>query len=257
MGFTLNRAASAVSDASQAASMAAKGARVQESLSLYDYGLIGNQYTGALVSRDGSIDWACFPRFDSPSVFGRLLDRRAGGFHQIVPQGGYTSHQQYVTGTNILSTLFELRRGLVLALTDFMPAGPSATTSGGEPRIIRRLIARGGPIEVTMTSDPRFDYAREQPEWATEGDLAIADAEYDRISMTSPWPWVRTDHGVTSSGTVAPTAPLYAQVRWGDPPPPDPSPATMLSVTDAYWRGWVSSEDTPLRRVSARWHPWV
>jgi alpha,alpha-trehalase len=257
MGFALSSAASAASNPPAAASVAANGMPAQDSLSLYDYGLIGNQYTGALVSRHGSIDWACFPRFDSPCVFGRLLDRRAGGFHRTVPRGGYTSYQQYVTGTNILSTLFELRPGLVLALTDFMPVGPSITAPEGEPRIIRRLIARGGPIDVTLTADPRFDYARRPPGWAVEDALALAESGPDRIAMTSPWPWNRTDQGVTSSGTVTPGTPLFAQVRWGEPPAANPSPATMLSVTDAYWRGWLSPEDAPLRRVAARWHPWV
>src|SRR5580692_7362123 len=71
---------------------------------LYDYGLIGNQHTAALVSRYGSIDWACFPRFDSPSTFARLLDRRVGGFHEVHPVDPYQSHQQYANGTNILIT---------------------------------------------------------------------------------------------------------------------------------------------------------
>jgi GH15 family glucan-1,4-alpha-glucosidase len=225
--------------------------------SLYDYGLIGNQHTGALVSRTGSIDWACFPRFDSPSVFGRLLDRRVGGFHQLVPRNGYVSYQQYVNGTNLLSTLFELRRGLVLALTDFMPVGPSLTAPEGEPRIVRRMIALGGPIEVTMTADPRFDYARRSAAWTLEDGLALAESGRDRIALTSPWPWDRSDGGATSGGTVTPGNPLFAQIRWGEPPPADPSPATLLSVTDAHWRGWVSPPDAPLRRVAARWHPWV
>jgi len=225
--------------------------------SLHDYGLIGNQHTAALVGRNGSIDWACFPRFDSPSVFGRLLDRARGGFHQIAPHNTFVSHQQYVNGTNVLSTLFELRRGLVLALTDFMPVGPSITLPEGEPRIVRRLIARGGPIDVTMTVDPRFEYGRTPAEWTLEDGLARAESGPDRMVLTSPWPWKRADLGAVSSGTVTPGTPLFVQIRWGDPPASEPSPTSMLAVTDAYWRGWVSPEDAPLRRVAARWHPWV
>jgi GH15 family glucan-1,4-alpha-glucosidase len=225
--------------------------------SLYDYGLIGNQHTGALVARDGSIDWACFPRFDSPFVFGRLLDRARGGFHQVAPAGSYVSHQQYENGTNVLTTLFELRRDLVLALTDFMPVGPAIRLPEGEPRIVRRLVARGGPIEVTMTAELGFDYGRRPAEWTIDTGLAQAASGPDRVALTAPWAWSRTERGASTSGTVRPGTPEFAQVRWGDPPAPDPSPSSMLSVTDAYWRGWLSPEDAPLRRVAARWHPWV
>jgi len=225
--------------------------------SLYDYGLIGNEHTAALVARDGSIDWACFPRFDSPSVFGRLLDRAVGGFHQIAPRATYVSHQQYVNGTNILSTLFELRRGLVLALTDFMPVGPLVSLPDGEPRVVRRMIARGGPVDVTITADPRFDYARRPAQWTLEDGLARAESGSDRMAFVSPWPWTRVGPVPSASGTVTPGNPLFAQLRWGDPPASEPSPTSLLSVTDAYWRGWVSPEDAPLRRVAARWHPWV
>jgi alpha,alpha-trehalase len=225
--------------------------------SLYDYGLIGNQHTCALVSRNGSIDWACLPRFDSPSVFGRLLDRRGGGFHQVAPTSSYLSYQQYVGQTNVLSTLFELRRGLVLTLTDFMPVGPSVPAPEGEPRIVRKLTARGGPIDVRITAEPRFDFARRSSSWVLDGALARADSGPDRMALTSPWPWETGDGVAASAGTVVPGTPLFAQVRWGDPPPAEPSPATLLAVTDAYWRSWVSPADAPLRRVAARWHPWV
>lgn len=246
-----------IAEPSASASMPLLGMSQEDWPSLHDYGLIGNQYTGALVSRHGSIDWACFPRFESPCVFGRLLDRRVGGFHRLAPNLGYTSSQQYVGGTNVLTTLFELRRGLVLQLTDFMPMGPRFTAPEGEPRIVRRLIARGGPIEVTLTADPRFDYARALPEWSVEGTLALAESGAHRLGLTSPWPWSRTDHCVASSGIVMPGSPLFAQVLWGGAPSNEPTPATMLSVTDAYWRGWLSPEDAPLRKVAARWHPWV
>ena len=226
-------------------------------LTLNDYGLIGNEATGALVSRHGSIDWTCLPRFDSPSVFTRLLDRRSGGSHQLRPVERYVSHQQYVGGTNVLATFFELRRGVTLTVTDFMPMGPAISSIGGDPRIVRRVMARGAPIEVSVAADPRFDYGRSVPSWTVDGILAVAHSGAARLSLTGPWPWHLEGSTVRSTGTVAPGTPVFAQVRWGEPPPTEPSPASLLSVTDAYWRGWVSPPNAPLRRVAARWHPWV
>ena len=224
---------------------------------LHEYGLIGNERTGALVSRHGSIDWACMPQFDSPSVFARLLDRRVGGFSQVVPTERYVSHQQYVTGTNVLATFFELRRRVSLTVTDFMPMGPPTSGIGGDPRIVRRLVARGAPIEVSVVAEPRFDYARSVPSWSVEGDLAVAQSGAARMSFAGPWPWRVEGSSVVSRGTLAPGSAQFAQIRWGEPPPAEPTAASLLSVTDAYWRGWVSPPDAPLRRVAARWHPWV
>jgi GH15 family glucan-1,4-alpha-glucosidase len=224
---------------------------------LHDYGLIGNETTGALVSRFGSVDWACLPRFDDPSVFARLLDRRRGGYQEIVPVERCLSHQQYVNGTNVLATIFEIRRGVTLTITDFMPMGPAITAIGGDPRIVRRIVARGAPIEVAIAADPRFDYARATTSWGLEGTLAVAQSGASRLSCTSPWAWQIDGAKVVARGRVEPGTPLFAQVRWGEPPPSEPSPASLLSVTDAYWRGWVSPPDAPLRRVAARWHPWV
>jgi GH15 family glucan-1,4-alpha-glucosidase len=225
--------------------------------SLYDYGLIGNEKTGALVSRTGSIDWACLPRFDSPSVFARLLDRRIGGAHQIAPREAMASHQQYSAGTNILTTFFELRPGVSLLVSDFMPMGPPATGIGGDPRIVRRLRARGGPVDVTITADPRFDFGRAEPSWTLSGELAVARSGEDRMAFVSPWPWRSDGSTMIATGRVEPNVPLFAQLRWGDPPPAEPSPATLHTVTESYWREWVAPPDAPLRRVAARWHPWV
>ncbi len=226
-------------------------------LPLTDYGLIGNEKTGALVSRHGSIDWACFPRFDSPSVFGRLLDRQRGGSHRLAPTEHYTAHHQYVTGTNILTTFFEIRPGVALTLTDFMPMGPPGTSVGGDPRIVRQLRARGAPVAVSIGADPRFDYGRATSTWMIEKELAVAKSAAGQMSFTSPWPWRTEGPAAISTGVVVPNVVVFAQVRFGDPPSVDPSPASLLAVTDAYWRGWVSPPDAPLRRVAARWQPWV
>jgi GH15 family glucan-1,4-alpha-glucosidase len=225
--------------------------------SLHDYGLIGNEKSGALVSRFGSVDWACLPRFDSPSVFARLLDRRNGGYHHVAPAGRFISHQQYVTGTNVLATIFELRKGVSLTVTDFMPMGPPKTPIGGDPRIVRRLTARGAPVEVSIGADAKFDYGRSPGQWTLDGPLAIARSPQGQLSLLAPWAWTREKGTVVATGRVEPGASVFAQVRWGEPPPPEPSPATLLTVTDAYWRSWVSPPDAPLRRVAARWHPWV
>jgi len=224
---------------------------------LHDYGLIGNEKTGALVSRFGSVDWACLPRFDSPSVFARLLDRRKGGYHHIAPTGRFLSHQQYVTGTNVLATIFELRKGVTLTVTDFMPMGPPNTAIGGDPRIVRRITARGAPVEVSIGADAKFDYARAPGSWTMEGTRAVARGAGSQLVLEAPWEWRAEGETVVATGRAEPGTHLFAQVRWGGPPPAEPTPSTLLTVTDAYWRGWVSPPDAPLRRVAARWHPWV
>src|SRR4051812_31360037 len=84
--------------------------RMGRPTAISDYGVIGNCRTAALVSRYGSIDWCCFPKFDSPSVFARLLDSRAGHF-SIAPAGRFHSWQGYLPGTNVLQTHFRTPSG--------------------------------------------------------------------------------------------------------------------------------------------------
>src|SRR5713101_6041560 len=85
-----------------------------------DYGVIGDMHTAALVGLDGSIDWYCAPRFDSPSVFAALLDARKGGRFQVAPIEKFTTKQSYEGDTNVLTTSFDSRGGRA-KLTDLMP----------------------------------------------------------------------------------------------------------------------------------------
>ncbi|WP_214364447.1 glycoside hydrolase family 15 protein [Pseudonocardia sp. H11422] len=128
-------------------------------LPIEDHGLIGDLQTAALVGADGSIDWFCLPRFDSPSVFGALLDDQRGGRFRVAPATGpYTVKQMYLPDTAILITRF-LTEGGVGEVVDFMPpaTGPSATDNH---RLGRMLRCVRGRIEFDVELSPRFDYGR-------------------------------------------------------------------------------------------------
>src|SRR5690242_17789976 len=92
-----------------------------------DYGVIGNCHTAALVSSHGSIDWLCLPRFDSPSLFARILDLQRGGAWSIQPAAPYQADHQYLADTNVLETIFTCDGGRV-RLLDFMDV------TSGDPR---------------------------------------------------------------------------------------------------------------------------
>src|SRR5947199_337810 len=129
-------------------------------LPIGDYGVIGDLHTAALVGRNGSIDWFCAPRFDSPSVFGALLDHARGGCWRIAPAGPATSEQRYLPGTNILVTTFRVETGGVFVVTDFMPVGSSRD---GRTEIHRRVQCTRGSADVEVEFEPRFDYGLHLP----------------------------------------------------------------------------------------------
>ncbi|MDP9349216.1 MAG: glycoside hydrolase family 15 protein [Gemmatimonadota bacterium] len=127
-----------------------------------DYALNGNRQTCALVSRDGSIDWCCLPRLDSPSVFAALLDARRGGRWRISPVGEHSSTRAYVDTSAVLRTEFQAAGG-ILHLTDFLPIrrGRGEEPSRSAPAIIRHLDCTAGEVEVEIEWEPRPNYARD------------------------------------------------------------------------------------------------
>ncbi len=126
-----------------------------------DYAMIGDLHTVALVGRNGSIDWCCIPCFDSPSVFGALLDAEKGGFFRIAPpdMAGIGCKQMYFPETNILNTRFLSKDGIA-ELTDFMPIKEVGSALHYH-HIIRAVHAVHGSMSFEMTCRPAFNYARD------------------------------------------------------------------------------------------------
>ena len=138
---------------------------------MYSYGLIGDMSSAALVGTDGSVDWCCLPRFDSPSVFASILDEDIGGRFRIQPGGAFTdSRQVYMRDTNILETSFTTPSGVV-KIIDFMPIHDSdkdgkPDTNPAEPPELHRIVTcTAGSVEMRCDYEPRHDYARSVPEF--------------------------------------------------------------------------------------------
>jgi len=128
---------------------------------IQNYGLIGDLHTAALVGMNGSIDWLCFPAFDSPSVFGALLDDKKAGRFQISPRADNITHKQfYWPDSNVLVTRFLSPDG-VGEIADFMPVDEPASWHG-KHQLIRRVTVVRGSLAFQMICQPAFNYARDQ-----------------------------------------------------------------------------------------------
>ncbi|HKW86231.1 MAG TPA: trehalase-like domain-containing protein, partial [Nitrospiraceae bacterium] len=126
---------------------------------IQNYGLIGNMRTAALVGVNGSIDWLCFPHFDSPSIFAAILDDQKGGKFQISPVSErVTCKQLYWPDTNVLITRFLSPDG-VGEIEDFMPVG-HPFESEWHHQLVRRVKLMRGSITFRVQCYPAFDYAR-------------------------------------------------------------------------------------------------
>jgi GH15 family glucan-1,4-alpha-glucosidase len=127
-----------------------------------EYAIIGNGRSAALVSRDGSIDWLCWPRFDSPSVFAALLDEEAGGSWRIVPTVPYRASRRYVGDSNVLATRFETAGGaaIVTDLLSIRRTSDLASSLAPEHELLRLVTCESGEVELTSEFVPRPGFGR-------------------------------------------------------------------------------------------------
>ncbi|MDO8615154.1 MAG: glycoside hydrolase family 15 protein [Dehalococcoidia bacterium] len=213
-----------------------------------DYGVIGDMHSAALVGSDASIDWLCFPRFDSPSVFAAILDDGAGGRFQVSPPGDFTSRQRYLPDSNVLVTEFETPSGGA-TLTDFMPVGEQITQR--ESSLIRLLRCERGAVEMDLHFQPRLDYARGRTEVSVQSRVAVARHGRSCLSLSSAVDLEAAEGAARARFTVRQGESAAFVVAWGQdsPPPVDGYDVHgRLGQTEAFWR-FVSQD----WRYTGRW----
>ncbi|MBF6170586.1 glycoside hydrolase family 15 protein [Nocardia blacklockiae] len=216
-----------------------------------DHGLIGDLQTAALVTVDGTVDWFCSPRFDSPSVFAALLDHRRGGHCRIRPaQRPYRSMQMYFPDTAILITRFLTEEGTG-EVVDFMPS--AGHTGTGEHRLVRMLRCVRGHLTFELDVAPRFDYGRRAHVTTATADGATFDAGDLGLTLHAvrePGDTRLAQVQVTENAALHALLPLAAgQVRGfvldtGTPRPPHAIPVgdieALFDDTVRFWHTWLA-----------------
>lgn len=208
-----------------------------------NYGIIGDMRTVAMVGMNGSIDWFCYPNFDSPSVFGAILDSEKGGSFSVAPiaPDQVTHKQFYWPDTNVLVTRFFTHEG-VGEVTDFMPLGRAAGRL--ERSIIRIVRVTRGVMKFRMECRPAFNYAREDHEVDTRPNGACFHTKSVSLSLSSGIPLKQGNGGVFAEfelredeqETFALSG-MEGEVC-GPILGPDQT-ADLFRDTVAYWRNWL------------------
>jgi GH15 family glucan-1,4-alpha-glucosidase len=241
----------------QAASAVARPAPRQRYLPIAEHALIGDLHTVALVGTDGTIDWYCCPRFDSPGVFAALLDADRGGLFRIAPDGeGWRSKQLYLPDTSVLITRF-LMPGGVGEVQDFMPV-PRSRATAHRHRIIRRIMTVRGQMRFLVDVVPRFDYGRARHEVALtpHGARFRSPGLEHGVSTSSPLEIVDgTDVGARVELRAGETATFVLdRIDPAETPAPytDAGIAAEFDATVAFWRRWLGHSC-----YSGRWREMV
>jgi alpha,alpha-trehalase len=229
-----------------------------------DYGFLSNCHTGALVAPDGAVDWLCVPRFDSPSVFGTLLDRQAGTF-RFGPFGiNVPSARVYEPGTNMLLTTWRTPSGWLI-VRDALTLGPRLHNDEITPhtrppadedarhRLVRVAMCLDGEVELELTCEPVFDYGRAPAKWsindgehtadATGGDLTLR--VHSDLALGVEGDRVRARH-VLRQGEQA-----FCSLSWAEElegPASTDEANEELAATAQFWREWLGRARIPDHR---------
>lgn len=213
-----------------------------------DYGIIGNLQTAALIARDGSLDWLCLPRFDSPSLFAALLDAERGGTFRIAPSVVFSSEQSYEPFTNVLVTRFITASGGA-ELVDFMPPYTGAGAASGlyHPELYRGLRGLWGEVPFRVVCEPRPDYGRVQPELDLTDRGALIRGGGASVALAAEVPLRRQEGGVAAEFSISHGTERWLLLRHCSHPGCD---ADLLAPAE------FRAEDT-YRRTVDFWQRWV
>ncbi|TMD71365.1 MAG: glycoside hydrolase family 15 protein [Chloroflexi bacterium] len=228
-------------------------------LPIEDYGLIGDLYTVALVGKNGSIDWCCIPNFDSPSVFGAILDSAKGGFFRIAPleNAGIDLKQMYLPSTNILITRFLSHAG-VSEITDFMPIKHTGTALN-QHHLVRAVHVARGSFSFEMTCQPAFNYARDAHAVHLSHDGVVFESGNLTLALSSSVPLEEDGRGgVHATFTLHEGQWAYFFLESSSDRgimPHQPTQAEYedsFLATERYWHNWLSQ-----CRYQGRWREMV
>jgi GH15 family glucan-1,4-alpha-glucosidase len=205
--------------------------------SIEDYALIGDCETAALVAKDGSIDWLCLPRFDSPACFAALLGSTENGRWHLAPASKSRVSRRYLPHTLILETTFHTSDGSV-AVTDFMPP------RSRHPKIVRIVKGTRGAVRVRMELIMRFDFGLTVP-WVTQthdGTL-LAVSGPNRIVLRGPVPLRGEGLSTVADFTVRAGQIVAFELAFGSSIQATPAkgdPKAALKSTEKWWANWIS-----------------
>jgi GH15 family glucan-1,4-alpha-glucosidase len=230
-----------------------------------DYAFLSNCHTGALVAPDGAIDWLCVPAFDSPSIFGSLLDREAG-FFRFGPFGiNHPASRAYEPGTNVLVTTWKTPTGWLVvrdALTmgpregedDVTPHTRPPSDVDGDHMLVRTVECLEGSVELELVCEPVFDYGRTPAEWVlADGSRHTADASGAGVTvrLVSDLPLGIEGNRVRGRHELAARESAYCALTWsgGLTAPADSAEADKrIASTTAFWRDWLGRARIPDHR---------
>ncbi|MDT7797218.1 MAG: hypothetical protein QOI78_651 [Actinomycetota bacterium] len=222
-------------------------------LPIAEHGLVGDLRTAALVGTDGRVSWFCAPRFDSPSVFGALVDAEAGGDWELAPVCEVTArHQFYFPDTNILITRFLTEDGIV-ELQDFMPILRPHDDEHRQ-RLVRRVVNIRGHVRMRTRVRPRFDYGREAPDVSQKDGRITFQGKELRLCLDSSVTLDTSGEEATAEFdvTAGDTELFVLEVLDDDTGRPPADAQDLFDATVGFWRDWLSRSS-----YTGRWREMV